>query len=112
VYSRADLSRTVTLVVALSLTAVSTGTVARAFDAADTTGEDLNRGNVAVALIGIAVPATDVLADAAPVSRHRKSAKGYSSARLEAAMAGIDARNAARSHHGAADRTNSQVGVS
>ncbi len=35
VYSRAGLSRTVTLVVALSLTAVSTGGVARAFDAAE-----------------------------------------------------------------------------
>jgi accessory colonization factor AcfC len=74
VYSRAGLSRTVTLVVALSLTAVSTSAVARAFDAADTTGEDLNRSNVAVALIGPCVPA-NVLADAAPVSHHRTAAK-------------------------------------
>jgi TRAP-type C4-dicarboxylate transport system substrate-binding protein len=40
VYSRADLSRTVALVVALSLTAVSTGAVAREFRAADTQNED------------------------------------------------------------------------
>ena len=40
VYSRADLSRTVALVVALSLTAVSTSAVAREFRAADTQGED------------------------------------------------------------------------
>jgi hypothetical protein len=108
VYSRAGLSRTVTLVVALSLTAVSTGAVARAFDAADTTGEDLNRSNVAVALIGTYVPAS-MLADTAPVSHHRASARGYSSVRFEAAMAGIDAKVP---RHGAADRTNSQGGVS
>lgn len=40
VYSRADLSRTVALVVALSLTAVSTSAVAREFRAADTQSED------------------------------------------------------------------------
>ncbi len=40
VYSRADLSRTVALVVALFLTAVSTGAVAREFRAADTQSED------------------------------------------------------------------------
>src|SRR6202158_808064 len=40
VYSRADLSRTVTLVVALFLTAVSTSAVAREFRAADTQNED------------------------------------------------------------------------
>nr|WP_249779816.1 TRAP transporter substrate-binding protein [Bradyrhizobium sediminis] len=40
VYSRAELSRTVALVVALSLTAVSTGAVAREFRAADTQSED------------------------------------------------------------------------
>jgi tripartite ATP-independent transporter DctP family solute receptor len=39
-YSRADLSRTVALVVALSLTAVSTSAVAREFRAADTQNED------------------------------------------------------------------------
>ena len=106
-YSRACLSRTVTLVVALSLTAVSTGAVAWAFDAADTTGEDFNRSNVAVALIGTCVPA-NMLADPAPVSHHRTSAKGYSIIRFEAAMAGIDAKVP---HDGAADRTNSQGGV-
>jgi tripartite ATP-independent transporter DctP family solute receptor len=40
VYSRADLSRTVALVVALSWTAVSTSAVAREFRAADTQSED------------------------------------------------------------------------
>jgi hypothetical protein len=48
VYSRADLSRAVTPVVALSLTAVWTGGVARAFDAAepDRAGAiDLDRSN-------------------------------------------------------------------
>ena len=108
-YSRAGLSRTVTLVVALSLTAVSTGAVAREFRAADTTGEDLNRSNVAVTRIGTDLPAIDVLADAAPVSHHRASAKGYSSVRFEAVMAGIDAKVP---RDGAADRTNSQGGVS
>jgi tripartite ATP-independent transporter DctP family solute receptor len=39
-YSRADLSRTVALVVALSLTAISTSAVAREFRAADTQNED------------------------------------------------------------------------
>jgi hypothetical protein len=57
VYSRAGLSRTVTPVVALSLTAVSTGGVARAFDAAepDSAGAiDLNRSNGAA--IGSEIP--------------------------------------------------------
>jgi tripartite ATP-independent transporter DctP family solute receptor len=40
VYSRADLSRTVAIVVALSLTAISTGALAREFRAADTQSED------------------------------------------------------------------------
>jgi tripartite ATP-independent transporter DctP family solute receptor len=40
VYSRADLSRTVALVVALFLTAISTGAFAREFRAADTQSED------------------------------------------------------------------------
>jgi tripartite ATP-independent transporter DctP family solute receptor len=40
VYSRADLSRTVTLVVALCLAALATGAVAREFRAADTQSED------------------------------------------------------------------------
>ncbi|MFH1342484.1 MAG: hypothetical protein ABIL01_14985 [Pseudomonadota bacterium] len=47
-YSRAGLSRIVTLVVALSLTAVSTGALARALDAADTKSAgamDLDRSN-------------------------------------------------------------------
>ena len=109
-FSRAGLSRTVTPVVAPSLTAVSTGAVAWELGAADATGEDLNRSNVAVALIGTYVPA-NVLADAAPVSHHRTAAKGCSAVRFESAMAGIHAKNAARFHDGAADRTNSQGGV-
>jgi hypothetical protein len=40
VYSRADLSRTVALVVALFLTAIATSAVAREFRAADTRSED------------------------------------------------------------------------
>jgi tripartite ATP-independent transporter DctP family solute receptor len=40
VYSRADLSRTVALAVALYLTALATGTLAREFRAADTQSED------------------------------------------------------------------------
>jgi tripartite ATP-independent transporter DctP family solute receptor len=40
VYSRADLSRTAALVVALSLAAISTGAAAREFRAADTQNED------------------------------------------------------------------------
>ncbi len=45
-YSRASHSRSVTLVVALSLTAVTTGVDARAFGAADTTSAiDLARSN-------------------------------------------------------------------
>jgi hypothetical protein len=77
VYSRACLSRTVALVVALFLTAISTSVVAREFRAADTHGEDyptvqalrymgrsgaidLNRTNVA--LIGTFVPMMNVLA--------------------------------------------------
>ncbi|MDB5581900.1 MAG: hypothetical protein JWR80_7076 [Bradyrhizobium sp.] len=107
-YSRAGLSRTVTLVVALPLTAVSTGGVARAFDAADTTGEDLNRSNVAGALIGTYVPA-HMEADTAPVSHHRTSARGYGSVRFEAALSGIHAKVP---RDGVADRTNSQGGVS
>jgi len=47
VYSRADLSRTVALVVALFLTAVSTSAAARQFHAADTQSEnDPNRTKV------------------------------------------------------------------
>ena len=91
VYSRAHLSRTVALVVAPSLTAVSTGVVARG-RAADTCGEFFNRSNVAAAPIWIFVPAVTVPAYIVPVSHRRTSATGYSSAGFEAAMAGIDAR--------------------
>lgn len=45
VYSRAQLSRTVALVVALSLTAVSTGAFARDFRAAETRNEDYQNGS-------------------------------------------------------------------
>lgn len=57
VYSRACLSRTVALVVALSLMAVSTGGVARAFDAAEPNSAgaiDLDRSNGAT--IGSEIP--------------------------------------------------------
>lgn len=57
VYSRAGLSRTVALVVALSLAAVSTGGVARAFDAAEPHSAgtiDLDRSNGAT--IGSEIP--------------------------------------------------------
>jgi hypothetical protein len=67
VYSRAGLSRTVTLVVAPSLTAVSTGAVAREFRAADTESDAADRSNVAAALIGTFVPAVNVAAYATPV---------------------------------------------
>jgi hypothetical protein len=90
VYSRAHLSRTVALVVALSLTAVSTSALARGFRAADTPG-DLNRINVAVDPIGTSVPAMHAPADTAPVSHRRTSAKSYSSVGFEAAMGGIHA---------------------
>lgn len=56
-YSRAGLSRTVTLVVALSLTAVSTGAVARTLGAAGTSDAGaigLDRSNVAA--IGSDIP--------------------------------------------------------
>jgi hypothetical protein len=111
VYSRACLSRTVTLVVALSLTAVSTGAVARELRAAHPAGEAVDRGHVSAALIGTCVPAVDIVADAAPVSHRQTSGNGYGSARFEAAVAAIDAGDAARAHDGAADRTNSQAGV-
>ena len=88
VYSRADLSRTVALVVAPSLTAVSTGAVARE-RAADTQGKHFHRSNVAAALIGTSVPAIHVPADAAPVSHRRTSAKGYGSIGFQAVIAGI-----------------------
>jgi hypothetical protein len=56
VYRRADLSRTFVLVVALLLTAVSTGAFAREFRIPDpqTGAADLNRTNVA--LIGTMTP--------------------------------------------------------
>lgn len=54
-YSRAGFSRTVTLVVALSLTAVSTGAVVRALDAAATNSAiNLDRDNDAT--IGSEIP--------------------------------------------------------
>ena len=82
-YRRADLSRTITLVVALFLTAVSTGGSAREFRAADTRGSmvaersdrrldgiDFNR--IKVALIESMVPATKALAMAQLIERIRK----------------------------------------
>ena len=111
-YSRASLSRTVTRAVALSLTAVSTGAVARALDAADTRSAiDLDRSNDAA--IGSQIPVSLEPWRLAGLAFCDSGASSISSSvRFEAAMAGIHARNAARSHHGAADRTNSQGGVS
>lgn len=88
-YSRAGLSRTAALVVAPSLTAVSTGAVAREFRAADTMSEVPDRRNVAVALIGTCEPAINVLADATPVPPHRTSCNSVG---FGDAMAGIDAK--------------------
>jgi hypothetical protein len=59
VVSRADLSRTVVLVVALSLTAAATGAFARKFQTR-AGAVDLNRTNVA--LIGNMAPSMNVLA--------------------------------------------------
>ena len=92
VYSRADLSRTVALVVALSWTAFSTGAAAREFRAAEISSEHVNRSNVAVARVGTAIPARHVLVDTASVSHRATSAKDYTGVGFEAAMAGIHAK--------------------
>lgn len=91
-YSRASLSRTVTLVVALSLTAVSTGVVARAFGAADTRSAiDLDRSNGAT--IG-----SDILPSFEPCGLAGRAfydsaiSPVCGSVRFEAAMAGIHAQ--------------------
>ena len=89
-YSRACLSRIVALVVALSLTAVSTGLAARRFRAADAHGEAPDRSNVAVAPIGIWMPGIDMPVDAAHISHHRRCCNSVG---FEAAMAGIDAKS-------------------
>ena len=86
-YSRACLSRTVTLVVALSLTAASTGAGAREFRAAGTGNPD--HSNVAVALIRTCAQANHASADAALVSLHPMSCNN---AGFKAAIAGIDAK--------------------
>jgi hypothetical protein len=94
VYSRAGLSRTVTLVVALSLTAVSTSAVAREFRAAGTKDAgalDLDRGNVAT--IGNEIPGSfDPRGFAGPASYDSGTRPIGSSIRFESAMAGIQAQ--------------------
>jgi hypothetical protein len=86
VYSRAGLSRTVTLVVALSLTAVSTSAVAREFRAAGTKDAGaLDRGNVAT--IGNEIPGSfDPRGFAGPASCDSGIRPIGSSIRFEAAM--------------------------
>jgi hypothetical protein len=97
VFSRAGLSRTVTLVVALSLTAVSTGGVARAFGAADTNSAgaiDLDRSNVAV---GSEILLSFELWGWAGLALYDSGAKSgvrsiSGNVRFEAAMAGVHAQ--------------------
>jgi len=67
----------------------STGAVAWEYRAADTESEAPDRSNVAVALIGTCMPATNVPVYAIPVPPHRTS---RNSARFETAMAEIGAR--------------------
>jgi hypothetical protein len=98
VFSRAGLSRTVTLVVALSLTAVSTGAVARAFGAADTNSAgaiDLDRGNAAT--VGSEILVSFEPWGWAGLAFYDSGAKSWvrsisGSVRFEAAMAGIHAQ--------------------
>ncbi len=93
VYSRAGLSRTVTLVVALSLTAVSTGGVARAFDAAEPNSAgaiDLDRSNGAT--IGSEIPVSLEPWRLASLAFYDSGVMAISgNVRFEAAMAGIHA---------------------
>jgi hypothetical protein len=92
VYSRAGHSRTVTLVVAPSLMAVSTGAGAREFRAAGTKGAGaLDRGNVAT--IGNEIPGSfDPRGFAGPASCDSGTRPIGSSIRFEAAMVGIHAQ--------------------
>ena len=68
-YSRADFSRTVVLVVALSLTAAATGVFAREFCVADTRNDRTD-----VSLIGDIAPSMNVLATP-PLFRSIENAK-------------------------------------
>jgi hypothetical protein len=101
VFSRAGLSRTVTLVVALSLTAVSTGAVARAFDAADTESAiDPDRSNGAT--IGSDIPVSLEPWRLAGLAFYDSAAGSIAgSVRFEAAMAG---NHAPAQHDAAATR--------
>ena len=92
VYSRADLSRTVTLVVGLSLTAVSTGAFARALGAADTKsaiGHDRSNG----AAIGSQIPVSLEPWRLAGLAFYDSGASSISAnVRFEVAMAKIHAQ--------------------
>lgn len=92
VFSRAGLSRTVTLVVALSLTAVSTGAVARAFGAADTASViDPDRSNDAT--IGSDIPVSLEPWRLAGLAFYDSAAGSIAgSVRFESAMAGNHAQ--------------------
>ena len=90
-YSRAGLSRTVTLVIALSLTAVSTGVDARAFGAADTTSAiDLDRSNGAT--IGSEIPVSLGPWRLAGPAFDDSGTSPFVGVRFEAATAGIHAQ--------------------
>ncbi len=96
-YSRAGLSRTVTLVVALSLTAVSTGAVARALDAAadgSAGAIDLDRGNDAT--IGDEIPVSLEPRGLPGLTSYDSAARSIAgSGRFEAAIAGNHASHSA-----------------
>ena len=89
VYNRAGLSRTVTLVVALSLTAVSTGAFARAPDAVDLHG-DLDRGNGAA--IGSQIPVSLEPRMAGLACYDSAAGSISANVRFEAAMAKVHAQ--------------------
>lgn len=97
-FSRAGLSRTVTPVVALSLMAVSTGAVARAFGAADARSAgaiDLDRSNGA--RIGSEILLSFEPWGLAGLAFHDSAARSgvrsiSGNVRFEAAMAGIHAQ--------------------
>ena len=95
VYNRAGLSRTVTLVVALSLTAVSTGAIARALDAAATNSAiDLDRGNGAT--IASEIPVSLEPRGLPGLTSYDSAARSIAgSGRFEAAIAGNHASHSA-----------------
>ncbi|MDP1869335.1 hypothetical protein [Bradyrhizobium sp.] len=89
--SRAGLSRTLTLVVALSLTAVSTGVVARAFGAADTRSAiDLDCSGGAT--IGSEIPVSREPWRSAGLAFDDSGTSPFVGVRFEAAIARINAQ--------------------